>query len=200
MSFLDNPIVSKIVDILLGDGKSHSKSRRPYKIELIPLTMHGKNARAVLPDTLWRVVCEITHKKYGWKCCECGASRKTRGLECHERWEYSKSKLSKFGVMKMTGLLSLCHECHMGKHIKFAEMSGELPKVKEHLMRTYNLSSMQFDWKVRKALREVKELSKTDYLLDLTYLNKPRYGEIRERLGRSFTDNENRNCIYGSGE
>lgn len=91
---------------------------------------------------------------------ECGS---TQRLECHERWHYDFTKDAlqpygldrksnpRLGVMKLTGLMTLCHLCHMGKHPGIAKRKGEWEKVNEHLKKVYNLNFIQLAWILRKA-------------------------------------------------
>ncbi len=201
MSFLTNPIIRPIVDFLLKDNEAHNESKRKLNIELVPFTMHYKNVRAVLATEVWYKVCDIAHAKHDYRCCECGRNRREVKLECHETWEFiwekrevSPGYFKKVAIMKMTNLLSLCHLCHMGKHIKFAERNGELPQVREHLMKTYNISRLQFWWKVQKSVAVVRKQSRYTYQLDLTYLNHDRFNAVHAIIGRKFSSNEIHNC------
>jgi hypothetical protein len=185
MNIANIPIISHALEFFLSDKDNQKK----LNIELVPHTMHYKNVRAVLSQEAWKALCTITHRENLLHCCECGAKGR---LECHEQWEYvlpgSRPR------MRMTKMLSLCHLCHMGKHIKFAERNGELPAVKRHLKRVYKLSSLQLWWKICKAVALVRSQSRYEYDLDLTYLNQPKYAVVRNMLGRSFSNKENKYC------
>lgn len=187
MNIANIPILRNVLDLLLED----KNNRRRLNIELVPHTMHYKNVRAVLSKEAWKTVCTITHREHRLRCCECGA---TGRLECHEQWEYSPPGRERRAVMRMTRMLSLCHLCHMGKHIKFAERNGELPAVKRHLMRVYQLNSVQLWWKVCKAVALVRKQSRYEYDLDLTFLNHTRFSAVHKQLGRTFSNKENKYC------
>lgn len=191
MSILFN-ISKSLVDFVLQDHVSHSKNKKILSIELVPFKMHGKNVRAVLSKELWKEVCKLTHERNNHMCCECGKTRREVILECHEVWEYKIEDVNP--VMRMTNMLSLCHQCHMGKHIKFAERNGELEAVKHHLMKLYNLSALQFAWKVYKSVANIRTISNINFSLDLTYMNHLRYKSIHRQIGRQFTTHENSNC------
>ncbi|WP_175888117.1 HNH endonuclease [Burkholderia contaminans] len=189
--------IEKIIDKILGDDKPHNSRGTILDIELVPLTMHKKNVRAVLTKDQWGKTCTITHKHNGYKCLECGKS--DTKLECHEKWEY-RFKEGRTPAQVMTNLLSLCHGCHMGKHIQFAKSQGEYEEVKKHLKKVYNLNEIQFQWKVYKALKKVRMLSNYDYTLDLTWMNNARFSLINTMRAKSFTKNEISNCRYIDGE
>jgi hypothetical protein len=186
MNFAETPILNRVLDFFLADRKTNT-----LNIELVPYTMHYKNVRAVVPGEVWHVVCDITHQMHNRRCCKCRRSAVEARLECHEVWSFTTSPAP---VMKMTGMLSLCHLCHMGKHIKFAELNGELPATRTHLMKYHQLTPLQFWWKVQKAVAKVRQLSRYEYSLDLTYLNDPRYKKVVTLMGRQFSTRENKNC------
>lgn len=202
MSLISKLLIEPVVDWILQDKVAHNKSNTILTIELVPFTMHGKNLRAVLSKEHWREVCAFTHNLHRHRCLECGRDRLKAKLECHEQWEYSyrgytdsQNKYKTIGVMRMERLLTLCHECHMGKHIKLAEKKGEYEHTKEHLKKVYGLTDLQFKWKVHKAVKKVREQSKFNYELDLTFMNHQRYGFIQRAIGRQFTSNDNRYCF-----
>jgi len=186
-------ILYTIVDWLLGIHKRRSATGKRLNIDMIPYGMHGKNVRAVLSSEQWRAVCTVTHKANRYRCVECGRDRNQARLECHESWQYVSSSTGT--AMQISGLHTLCHECHMGKHIGLARKLGEYDKVKSHLMRVYGLSSLQFKWIEHKAIQRVKAHGGRVYLLDLQFLNQSQF----RFLGRQFSSNELGNCKNISG-
>lgn len=206
MSFLDLKPISFLIDLILGDNHSHTKSGKILSIELVPYPMHGKNVRAVVSYEQWKDICSFTHPRHKYKCVECGRSRHQGVLECHESWIYgatrqevSPGKFMSVAVMKLMDLLTLCHKCHMGKHLGLARQMGEYAEVRKHLMKVYGLNSLQFAWKYRKSVNRVRMLSKFEFELDLTYMNRPLFSKIIRRRGRNFSSNEAQNCIQLSG-
>jgi hypothetical protein len=104
-------------------------------------------------------------------------------------------------VMKLVGLKSLCHLCHLGKHIGYAHSDSEAyQRVKQHLMELYRLPESIFSQLEQLAFEEVHELNKAGVReLDLTFLNDDKYVWIRHRFGRPFTENEVKNCKHLGG-
>jgi hypothetical protein len=157
-------------------------------IELIPRSMHYKNARAVVPKDVWGLLRSICLKLDGRRCSECGS---TENLECHEEWEF---RLSPTRVMKLTRLRALCHLCHMLKHIGLAKSSDEFPFVKKHAMERLGLSQEQLAQRERLAYKGVRMLEEGGmFALDLTYLNGPCFVWVHHRF-RKFVENEIQNC------
>lgn len=165
--------------------------------ELIPQAMHRKCARAVLPNDVWRLLRKLTIDAQGKRCEECGS---TQELECHEVWKYfSLSQAigsTERQIMKLVGLRSLCHLCHLGKHIGYALSDAkQYRQVKQHLMKLYRLPEQIFSQLEQLAFEESYELNKAGVReLDLTFLNDDKYVWIRHRFGRPFTENEVTSC------
>ncbi|HDR9764257.1 TPA: hypothetical protein ACK3Q6_002685 [Burkholderia cepacia] len=202
------PIITSLLDKIL-EGRAQKK----LHIEYIPYTMHFKNARAVMSSAEWENFCSITHKKNNWRCVECGAKGR---LECHERWYYDftgptlskyamlRSKGKPLGEMKLIGVMSLCHYCHMGKHPSVAKRNNEWNEVKAHLKRVYQLNGIQLWWKLRQARARARLQSRFDYRLDLTYFNRDSLYDKALRIfqqnhQRQFTSDERQYCKTISG-
>lgn len=165
--------------------------------ELIPQVMHRKCVRAVLPNDVWRLLRKMTIDADGKRCGECGSALQ---MECHEVWRYLPPGADDPGgrhVMKLVGLRTLCHLCHLGKHIDYTLRNPALyRRVKKHLMCLYQLPESVFSQLEELAFAEVAELNKAGVrALDLTYLNMDRYIWIRHRFGRPFTTDETAACM-----
>jgi hypothetical protein len=169
---------------------------RALVFELIPQVMHHKCVRAVLPNDVWRLLRKMTIEADGKRCGECASAQE---MECHEVWRYLPPAAGDPGgrhVMKLVGLRTLCHLCHLGKHIGYALRNPALYRqVKGHLMDLYRLPEPVFSQLEQLAFAEVAELNKAGHrALDLTYLNVDRYIWIRHRFRRSFTTDEAAGC------
>ena len=157
-------------------------------IELIPLSMHFKNARAVVPEDIWGLLRSICFNLDGRRCGECNSNE---NLECHEEWEFRTAPTR---VMKLTRLRALCHLCHRCKHIGLAKGSVEYPEVEKHAMEHHGLSKEQLAQRARLAYEVVRERDLGGmYELDLTYLNDEIFLWVHHRF-RKFGQNEIENC------
>jgi hypothetical protein len=147
---------------------------RSLVFELIPQVMHRKCVRAVLPNDVWRLLRKLTIDVHGKRCAECGNSQ---ALECHEVWNYFVlppiTGKGNRPVMKLVDLKSLCHLCHLGKHIGYAHSDSKAyERVKQHLMELYRLPESIFSQLEQLAFEEVHELNKAGVReLDLKFLN-----------------------------
>jgi hypothetical protein len=180
-----------------GDCAAATTGGRSLLFELIPQIMHHKCVRAVLPNDVWRLLRKMTIDTDGERCGKCGISQQ---LECHEVWQYlpppDAGGPAERHVMKLIRLRTLCHLCHLGKHIGYAlRMPQQYKQVKEHLMELYRLPEPIFSQLEQIAFQEVGELNKAGVrALDLTHLNLDRYVWIRYRFGRPFTNDELSSC------
>lgn len=96
-------------------------------IELVPKTSWYINIRYNFDKKTWDMVRKYIYKKFNYHCAICGI--KTR-LECHEIFKYDDKKLTQ----ELTGLIAICHDCHMVKHIGLSKVKGNEEKSKKHLM------------------------------------------------------------------
>lgn len=186
----------------VGDCAAATTGGRSLIFELIPQVMHHKCVRAVLPNDVWRLLRKMTIDTDGGRCGECGTSQQ---LECHEVWQYLPPRnadgAARRHVMKLIRLQTLCHLCHLGKHIGYALRTHEqYQQVKEHLMKLYRLPEPIYSQLEQLAFHEVVGLNNAGVrALDLTHLNLDRYVWIRHRFGRPFTDDELSRCRQLSG-
>lgn len=141
-------------------------------IELVPKTSWYNNVRAVLTTTRWNAlrsaVCDAAYNV----CQICGAE----GRDCHEIWRYNL----KTGVQKLAGMLCLCPDCHMVKHIGLAKVKGKYDEALKHLMKINKLKKRQAEEYVDEAFKLWRERSKNEWTLDLSLLK--RYGIEPDKL------------------
>ena len=158
--------------------------------------MRHRCVRAVLPNDVWRLLRKMPIEADRNRCGECGAVDR---LECHELWQYlvpPSGSAARRHVMKLVALRTLCHLCHLGKHIGYTlRRPQEYQQVEQHLMALYRLPEPIYSQLERLAFYEVSELNKAGIrALDLTYLNEDRYVWMQYRFGRPFTDDETSGC------
>jgi len=145
-------------------------------IELVPKSSWMNNVRAVLNTTQWnalrKVVCDAAYN-----ICEiCGGVGPKHPVECHEIWNYDE----KTQVRKLAGMLALCPDCHMVKHIGFARVQGKYDVALKHFMKVNNLKKRQAEEYVGEAFELWQERSKNQWTLDLSLLKQ--YGIDLEKL------------------
>lgn len=172
---------------IFGDFMNKNKK---LSIELVPASMAGINARAVLTPEQWQKLASICHRQHRATCAICGAKNIT--LECHEVWEYSNT------TMKLVGLQSLCHLCHMSKHILFAKREVKVPfqHITQHIQKIFGVGRFKLAFLLWLAKIKINKFNKP-LELDLTFLNDPRYISVSHSLNRPiklFTNKERKNC------
>lgn len=146
------------------------------EIELVPSTSWMNNVRKVLTTTQWNAlrgaVCDAAYN-----VCEiCGGEGPKHPVECHEIWRYNE----KTNVQKLTGMLSLCPDCHMVKHIGLARIKGKYDEALKHFMKVNKLKKRQAEEYIDEAFKLWRERSKSKWTLDLSLLK--RYGLDPDKL------------------
>lgn len=139
-------------------------------IELVPKTSWMNNVRTVLSNTQWNAlrgaVCDAAYNV----CQICGDVGAKHPVECHEIWEYNE----KTGVRKLSGMLSLCPNCHLVKHMGFARVSGKYDEALKHFMKVNALKKREAEEYISEAFETWARRSRQPWTLDLSLLK--RYG------------------------
>ena len=89
------------------------------KIEMVPEPLWNTNLRYLLKPKKWQEIRKIELKrtqndKYQF-CCEI-CTRAKDSLDCHEIWVYDDVN----HIQTLEGLIMLCKQCHLIKHIGFS--------------------------------------------------------------------------------
>ena len=148
-------------------------------IELVPSSSWGNNIRAIMTAKQWRalsgMVCD-----HAYNVCEiCGDVGPKHPVECHEIWEYNDRKQTQ----RLTGMIALCPDCHMVKHIGLARIKGKYDEALKHFMKVNKLKKRQAEEYVEEAFNLWRERSKNQWTLDLSLLK--RYGIDSDKLKES---------------
>lgn len=137
-------------------------------IELVPNTSWGNNIRALMTKRQWNALRGMICDRAWGTCVVCGNSEKP--LECHEEWHYNE----KTQIQKLTGLLALCPNCHMVKHIGLARVQGKYDEGLKHLMKVNGLNKKEAENYVKESFSIWRGRNQYHWTLDLSYLK--RYG------------------------
>lgn len=144
-------------------------------VELIPTTCHFSNVRTTLKPSEWDTVRKISYELAGNKCEICGSNGLLQGakhrVECHEIWDYDMTTKTQ----KLTGLISLCPNCHKCKHIGRALIMGIGDLCKKHLAKVNKWTKAQVESHLLWAFALNKERSKHKWKLDISILKLPPY-------------------------
>lgn len=150
-------------------------------IELVPSTSWFNNVRAIVSKKQWDYLkSQVASKAYN--LCEiCGGVGPKHPVECHEIWSFDNKKL----VRKLEGMIALCPDCHMVKHIGLAEVRGLKVRALRHLMSVNKMTSKKAEAYVEEAFKVWAERSKKTWTLDISHLEG--YGIDVKQLTRGPT-------------
>lgn len=137
-------------------------------IELVPQTCWFSNVRSAVSKKQWDTIRSQVASK-AWNLCEiCGDVGPKHPVECHEIWHYDDKKL----IQKLEGMIALCPNCHMVKHMGLAQIQNKGEEAIRHLMKINKLTRP----KAEKYIEEVFELwgkrSTKQWKLDISHLKK----------------------------
>lgn len=139
--------------------------------ELVPQSAWNSNLHTMLPKHQWDTLRNQTYKRANYQCEICGGKGKTHPVECHEIWQYNEQN----GVQKLVKLISLCPACHQVKHIGLASKRGQLNQALKHMCEINGFTTKEQVQKVlTNALTEWQRLSKRDWTLDISAIDKGR--------------------------
>ena len=164
-----------------------TKSKPKLTIELIPSTCHFSNIRTTVTPSEWDKIRFISYANANNKCEICGGNGKEQGykhnVECHEIWNYDDVN----HIQTLTGLISLCVNCHQVKHIGRSIAIGKEKTCFNQLARVNNWTLNQIQEHIKSSFELHKERSKYQWKLDLSLLTKEPYNIIlKENNERIF--------------
>lgn len=135
-------------------------------IELVPSSCWFSNVRAVVSKTQWDILRNQVYSK-AYNVCEiCGDIGPKHPVECHEIWHYDDKKL----IQKLVGMIALCPDCHMVKHIGLAQVQGRGDKALRHLMKVNKIKKQEAEKYTNKAFKVWEDRSKKTWKLDISIL------------------------------
>ena len=153
-------------------------------IELVPQTCWFSNLRKVLTQSEWDKVRKYTYKlSEDHSCMICGT--KEGKLNAHEIWEYDEEN----HIQKLIGLIALCDDCHMVKHIGFAQLNGMYVDALLKFCEVNKCDRTQFHKALGIARKQHYRRSKiTDWKLDISYLKKIGFEDIYNKYKDSYNE------------
>lgn len=136
-------------------------------IELVPSTSWLNNVRAILTKSQWDFLkSKVAAAAYN--CCEiCGGVGPKHPVECHEIWSYDSKNL----IQNLDGLIALCPDCHMVKHMGLARIKGQEVKALNHFMKVNKLTRKQAEALIEQAFKVWSERSQKQWKLNIDHLS-----------------------------
>lgn len=135
-------------------------------IELVPASCWFSNVRSAVTRTQWD---HIRHSVYSqaYHVCEiCGGTGRKHPVECHEIWDYDDKNL----VQKLKNMIALCPNCHMVKHIGFAQIQNKEIDAIKHLKKVNDLTTKEAETYIQEVFQIWSERSKKNWKLDVSSL------------------------------
>jgi len=145
-------------------------------IELVPRTSWGNNLRSAMTPKQWRALSGMVCDRAYNVCEVCGGVGPNHPVECHEIWEYNDRN----HTQKLTGMVALCPDCHMVKHIGYARVQGKYEIALKHFMKVNGLKRKAAEDHVKAAFQIWRERNKNDWTLNISLLK--RYGIDPDKL------------------
>jgi len=135
------------------------------KIVLVPATSWFVNLRNKISKEEWDKIRKQSYADANHKCAICGDNGR---LNCHEIWLYDDEK----HIQKLDGFIALCDNCHMIKHIGFAQIQASqgllnMNELIEHFMKVNNCNRDVFEKHKEEAFAEWRKRSEYEWEIDL---------------------------------
>jgi hypothetical protein len=144
-------------------------------VELVPTTCHYSNVRTTVTQEQWDKLRRHSYEKAKHKCEICGGTGKKQGfkhdVECHEIWDYDDEN----HVQTLIGLISLCPNCHMVKHIGRSITIGKEKICFNQLNKVNNWTQEQTIKHIKESFQKHSERSKHQWKLDISILTREPY-------------------------
>lgn len=137
-------------------------------IELVPSTCWFSNVRSQVSKVDWDKIRRESYQKANYKCEVCGGVGPKHPVECHEIWHYN----DKTRVQKLVGMVSLCPQCHMVKHLGLAGILGKEMEARAHLKEVNSWTDDQAKKYIGEAFAKWDERSIYEWILNLSWLDK----------------------------
>lgn len=135
-------------------------------IELVPSSSWLNNVRAILTSTQWDAIKKQVYSQAWYTCQICGGTGDKHPVECHEIWKYNDKKL----IQKLVGMIALCPNCHMVKHIGLAQLNGKLDFALKHFIKVNKISKKSAISYLQKSFKKWNERSTKKWKLDISIL------------------------------
>lgn len=135
-------------------------------IELVPKSSWMDNVRSVLTQSQWDIIKKSVYSEAWYVCQICGGVGPIHPVEAHEIWSYDDKTL----VQKLEGMIALCHNCHMCKHIGLAQINNKFDLAVQHFMKVNSCNEKEALKHIKQAFKIWKKRSSKKWTLDLSYL------------------------------
>lgn len=135
-------------------------------IELVPQTCWMSNVRSAVSKSRWKTLAAQVYSKAYHVCEICGGIGPKHPVECHEIWNYDDKKL----IQKLEGMIALCPDCHMVKHIGLARLQNRGELALRHLMKVNKMTQIKAEQYITDCFQLWGKRSTKRWKLDISHL------------------------------
>lgn len=135
-------------------------------IELVPSSCFFSNLRTELSKKEWERIRKKCYELANNKCQICGGKGTRHAVEAHEIWEFDE--LNK--IQKLTGIISLCPQCHMVKHFGRTEIIGKREQAIKHWMKVNKFTREDFELYLQVVTEQWIKRSQIKWNLDIEFI------------------------------
>lgn len=123
--------------------------------------------RSIVTKEQWNKIKSDVYKKAKYVCEICGKTGTKHPVECHEIWQYNDIKL----LQKLVGMIALCPNCHMVKHIGLAQINGKMTQAISHLKKVNKISDDEAQQYIKNSFLIWNERSSKIWTVDTSILS-----------------------------
>ena len=136
------------------------------KIELVPSSTWGLNARIAVGKRLWDEVRYKVFRKARQRCQICKAKPEPRELHCHEVWAYDDESKEQ----RLENLLAVCVECHDVIHFARTRLVGDEEEAFRRFVKINDILSLEAADMIRTVFKRAKKRSRIKWRVRIGHL------------------------------
>ena len=136
--------------------------------DMLPSTTWEDNVRTRVTEARWNELRKACYATAGGRCEICGrppGTAITPHLEAHELWEFNDATRTQ----RLNRLIALCPLCHKAHHLGFANRTGVLPEVLQHIRRVNQWTVQELDAALVKAEFLWAQRSAVSWQIDIAW-------------------------------
>ncbi len=137
-------------------------------VELVPKTCWYSNVRSHVSKKTWDILRKSAYKNASYLCEICGGKGPKHPVECHECWHYDEDEKTQL----LLGLMALCPNCHIVKHLGLAFIEGKDDIAYEQLQHVNGWGFQKTEKYVEQVFEVWQLRSQHEWELDISWLKR----------------------------
>lgn len=135
-----------------------------FPVNLVPKSSWGQSLARLLPEETWQAIRRREIEGAGHRCEVCGR-RQSKGLHCHEVWEYD----DELHIQTLSCYAVLCERCHLVFHFGYAQTQGLADETLAWAARVAKKSVRQIEEELEEVYRDwVKRSAVPKWRIDVS--------------------------------